>query len=330
VRTTGRKNIFEETMPGADGHLHHLRVTKAPWMDGQRRIIGTIGLAKDITEHTNQKVKFERFLDDLELGVIIEDNKGTVLHVNKVYLDIAGAAEEDIVGNKYDELGSRNMQKTAEYGADDYIVKLPNGKKRIWTRSKFELKDYWDNQYGYTYLFRDVTIERKKQKKIMKMAMMDQLTGLPNRAGMYKHINEMDKDSRATFLFIDIDNFKQVNDEYGHIVGDRLLKDVGALFRRVLADSFTARMGGDEFMSVGDENVDCSELKNMMDRLLESIKRLPDYPEKIRQTISFSVGILYRYPLNDKFDNIICKSDEGMYQAKHTGKNKYCFYGESP
>jgi len=325
VRTTGQTNFFEESMPGADGELHHLRVTKAPWLDGQGRVIGSIGLAKDVTELMNQQTKFERFLDDLELGVVIVDNKGTVLQANKVYLDIAGVTGEETVGHKAKEYIAQKYEKLTEFGAEDYIIPQPDGRKAIWTRNRFELKDYWGNQYGCTFVFRDVTLEREQQKKIMSMAVRDQLTGLPNRTGMYDHFDAMDKSGSATFLFIDIDNFKLVNDEYGHNVGDRLLKDVAGLFRDILPDSFTARMGGDEFISIVGEAIRRPELGKRSEALLKGIKRLPNYPKEVLETISFSIGILYRYPLKDSFNNIIRKSDEGMYQAKRTGKTNTAF-----
>jgi len=160
----------------------------------------------------------------------------------------------------------------------------------------------------------------------MGMAVKDQLTGLPNRVGMYEYFDTMDKRGKASFLFIDIDNFKLVNDEYGHIVGDRLLKDVAGLFRNVLPDSFTARLGGDEFISIVSGAVKRPELGKRAKALLSGIKQFPDYPEDVLEKTSLSIGILYRYPIKDSFNNILRKSDESMYQAKRTGKNKYCFY----
>jgi diguanylate cyclase (GGDEF)-like protein/PAS domain S-box-containing protein len=323
VRTSGKMNYFEESMPGADGKQHHLRVTKAPWLDGQGRIIGTIGLAKDVSELMNQQTKFTRFLDDLELGVVIVDNRGDILQANKVYLDITGLPEEEILGQPIKEL---EYEKSNEFGVEDYMIPGPGGKKAIWTCSKFELKDYWGKQYGYTYVLRDVTVERNHEKQIKMMAVKDQLTGLPNRAGLCEYFDAIDKRGSATFLFIDVDNFKLVNDRFGHNVGDNLLRSVASLFHTILSVSFTARIGGDEFLSIISGSVGRSEVKRTADALLQSIKQLPDYPEEVLESVSFSIGILYHNPLKDSLNNIICKSDEGMYQAKQTGKNKYCFY----
>lgn len=323
VRTTGRIDYFEESMPGADGKQHHLRVTKAPWLDGQGRIIGTIGLAKDVSELMNQQTKFELFLDDLELGVVIVDNENTVMQANSVYLDIAGLAGKKIVGHKLKKL---KFEKSREFGTEDYIIPGTDGKEAIWTYNKFDLKDYWGKKYGYTYIFRNITLERKQERRIRMMAVKDQLTGLANRMGMYEYFDTMDKRGNATFLFSDIDNFKMVNDRFGHTVGDRLLRSVAELFGDVLVNSFTARIGGDEFISVVDGGIGRPELENKAKILLKSIKQLPGYPEEVLEIISLSIGILYQYPLKDSLNNIICMSDEGMYQAKRTGKNRFCFY----
>lgn len=323
VRTTGKTSIFEESMPGADGQPHHLRVTKAPWLDGQEHLIGTVGLAKDVTELMNQRAKFERFLDDLNLGVIIADHDGMVLQTNKTYLDISGQSESETVGHKIKKL---KFEKTREFGAEDYIIPGQDGREAIWTCNRYDLKNYWGEQYGNTYVFRNVTRERRQERKIMGLAVKDQLTGLPNRVGMYEYFDTMDKRGKASFLFIDIDNFKLVNDEYGHIVGDRLLKDVAGLFRNVLADSFTARLGGDEFISIVSGDIKRPELGKRAKALLRGIKRFPDYPEEVLKKISLSIGILYQYPIRDSFNNILRKSDQSMYQAKRMGKNRYCFY----
>jgi diguanylate cyclase (GGDEF)-like protein/PAS domain S-box-containing protein len=322
VRTTGKMDYFEESMPGLDGRQHHLRVAKAPWLDGQGRIIGSIGLAKDVTELINEQTKFERFLNDLELGVVIVDNENTVLQTNRAYLELAGLSNQNIVGQKFSE---PKLDKSLEFGTEDYIISRPNGTE-IWTCNKFDITDYWGKQFGYTYVYHDVTLERKQEKKILNMAVTDYLTGIPNRAGMYQYLNAMDKNSFATFLYTDIDNFKMVNDCFGHIVGDRLLKSVAKLFRSALPDSFTARIGGDEFLSIISPRVKRQELETAVKALMEGIKRLPCYPQEILDTISLSIGVLYHHPLEDSLNSIMCKSDEGMYQAKRSGKNRCCFY----
>ena len=143
---------------------------------------------------------------------------------------------------------------------------------------------------------------------------------------MYQYLNAMDKSGFATFLYTDIDNFKMVNDCFGHIVGDRLLKSVAKLFRSALPDSFTARIGGDEFLSIISPRVERQELETAVKALMEGIKRLTCYPQEILDTISLSIGVLYLHPLEDSLNSIMRKSDEGMYQAKRAGKNRYCFY----
>lgn len=326
VRSAGTKNSFEESLPGADGHQHHLHVTKAPWLDGQGRIVGTIGLGRDITAFKNQQTMFDRFLNDLELGVVIVDNEESVLQANRVFLDVLGLDGAEAVGQNIDELVRIKYERSKAWGPEDYIVFAEDGSKTVWTHSEFELSDYWDNQYGYIHIFQDVTQERALEDTIMNMAVHDQLTGLPNRAGMYKYFDALDKSRVATFLFIDIDNFKLVNDEFGHDLGDRMLKDVAGLFGNILRDCFTARMGGDEFLSILDGSMELSEVKDKTAELLLGIKRLTDYPERVLEIVSFSIGILFRCPLEEDLNSIIRKSDEGMYQAKWTGKNKFCIY----
>lgn len=97
VRTTGLTNYFEESMPGADGQSHHLQVTKTPWKDGQGRIIGTVGLAKDVTDLLNQQTKFETFLDSMDLGVAIADKNGIIIETNDAFRALIDKMVQDPV-----------------------------------------------------------------------------------------------------------------------------------------------------------------------------------------------------------------------------------------
>jgi len=325
VRTTGKTELFEESMPGADGESHHLRVTKSAWLDGQGRIIGTVGLAKDVTELLNEQTKFETFLDSVHLGVVIVDNDNQIIQSNSGFLKLIGKLNLDPVGQYFDEIIEKVFVKDSSFEQHDYILNnSTTGERTIWNLTSFKLQDYWGNHTGYTYIMQNVTREREQTRRIKNMAVRDSLTGVANRAGIYEFLDTLNKNDKATFMFIDMDNFKLVNDTYGHNTGDKLLKDVSAMFCRDIPDSFVARIGGDEFFIIVTGEHSESDIITIADSLLENISAFQDCSTGLNFSISLSMGILYQFRLNNDIDEIIGKCDKAMYEAKKTGKARYC------
>ena len=327
VRTSGKTQFFEESMPGADHKQHHLRVTKTPWLDGKGRIIGTVGLAKDMTELLNQQSKFEVFLNSLETGIAITDNSGKIVQVNKI-LSALCENEKVIEGSQYRDFLEKNFRELPNGSAGDYYPAVPCARKVIWNISSFELRDYWGDGYGYVYILRDVTREREQSQRIKMMAVHDHLTEIANRAGLYEHYDAMDKNAAAAFFFIDGDNFKKVNDDYGHAMGDKFLKDTACIICEQMQDAFPIRLGGDEFFVILPGRYSAEEVQGIADRMQDQVQKLDGYPEGLLGTVGLSIGILLRSDMND-IDAIIERTDQLMYQAKKKGKRCCCIADES-
>ena len=323
VRTTGKTIYSEESMPGADGRLHHLQVMKAAWRDGQNRIVGSVGLAKDVTALKNQQTKFVCFLNSLDLSIVIADNSGMITPVKEAYLRIMDMKEQQIIGRMADEVNTGFFHKTDTFEPGDYTVISPRQGKMIWHMENFRLKDYWGNQSGYAYVFQNVTTERLHSQQIKKMAAHDSLTNLPNRAGMYEYFETLDKSLSASFMFIDVDNFKSVNDIFGHAMGDRFLKDLAGLFRKTMKDIFVTRLGGDEFFVIIGNQYSREDVVRFADLLIKGVRNLEGYPEGILEVVSLSIGILPCIRLRNEIDEIISTCDSLMYMAKKEGKNRY-------
>jgi diguanylate cyclase (GGDEF)-like protein/PAS domain S-box-containing protein len=323
VRETGKLFSSEESMPSADGQLHHLQVKKTAWRDGQNRIVGSIGLAKDVTALMNQQTKFICFLNALDSSIVITDRTGTITQANESYLSILGQTEQQVLGQNVDDLTNAAFAEADGYEPDDCVVSASHGRS-IWHRNSFRLKDYWGQQTGYAYVFQNVTSEREHNLQIKRMAEHDPLTGLANRAGMYEYFDAMDKSGFASFLFIDVDNFKSVNDRFGHAVGDRFLRDLAEVFHRTRADAFVTRFGGDEFFAILDSSLSRRALGEIAETLLHSVKHLPGYPAELIASVSLSIGVLPHFALSRGIDEAVQKCDALMYQAKRSGKDRYC------
>ena len=176
-----------------------------------------------------------------------------------------------------------------------------------------------------------IVMERDQtQKRIRILAYTDELTGLANRAAFSQHLAEITKTSarhnrRFGLLYIDLDNFKAVNDSLGHAAGDLLLKTIAKRLVNTCREiDFIARLGGDEFCILIEE-VDDDYAANVAKRCLDAIAQpIEMYSRKL--TPACSIGIAY-YPDDGKDLSALLKAgDTSLYTAKENGKNQYAFY----
>lgn len=161
----------------------------------------------------------------------------------------------------------------------------------------------------------------------MRNEMYDYLTGLFNRQGMYHIWNEnRDKYDTVQILFIDLDNFKTVNDMYGHKAGDSVLSGTARILKELSPDSSVAiRLGGDEFVLIVTGDYEKDALSGLAEQIM---KRLSFEAEKDKgfEIITASIGIVRNAKTSERIDNLLSYSDAAMYFAKEKGKNTYVFF----
>lgn len=214
-------------------------------------------------------------------------------------------------------------ESVEEYQENDYMIVLPNVGRTIWNMSRSALSDYWGNNTGDVYIMQNVTSEREHRHRIKEMAVSDPLTGVANRAGLYEYYDSLDKSGYATFMFADIDDFKKINDRFGHATGDMFLKDVVSILDKNIPRSFIVRVGGDEFFAITLSDPGEKSIAEIADRINDDMSRLQGYPEGFSPSASISMGVLYHAPLRLDIDEIMKKCDTAMYKAKRNGKHGY-------
>ena len=168
----------------------------------------------------------------------------------------------------------------------------------------------------------DISAQIDREIELRNQAQQDPLTGVYNRAGV-KLINaRLEQISRGILFMLDLDDFKSVNDTYGHMAGDRLLTAIGGVLRETFrTDDIVARVGGDEFvafMSGSDSRV-TAEQKGQ--ELLERVRALR--VDGVDRRVTVSVGAASAPALGRSYEALSLAADEAMYQVKHSGKGGF-------
>lgn len=197
--------------------------------------------------------------------------------------------------------------------------------------SKFKLREL---EYIRSSMVQTFNRLDKEKSELYRQARTDNLSGLANRNHLNERINWLISEYSRTgqefaVLFMDLDNFKTVNDMLGHEVGDNLLKNVSTIIQEVLRDyDIIARVGGDEFVIVLNYYQSNFELTHVINRILDRISEVhmvDSHPVKV----SASIGIVCFPKDGDNISALMKNADIAMYEAKNSGKNRFKFFTES-
>jgi len=225
----------------------------------------------------------------------------------------------------------QQVETKIEVEAFEYRVKAKDGNYK-WVLSNTKC-EYDENGIATKVFgaFTDITKLKEQQQKIHKMAYYDSITGLPNRVMFRKMVLNEIKDCKKingefALIYMDLDNFKLVNDSYGHMTGDKLLVEIGIRLTEVLNENMKAfRLGGDEFTILIKDVLDKKEVEVYSKALLESLSN-PISIDGNMFHVTHSSGVAL-YPDNGtSFNELLKNADTAMYKSKESGKSTYTFY----
>ena len=178
---------------------------------------------------------------------------------------------------------------------------------------------------GAVVTFKDITERKALEQQLHHQAFYDPLTGLPNRALFMERLEHAStranrRDSRIALLFVDLDNFKVINDSLGHKAGDQLLKAVAERLKSYLRPEDTAaRLGGDEFTILVEDVAGAGEGVRIAERIADVLQP-PFTLEEQEVFITTSIGIALNNSTQERAENLLRHADLAMYRAKHKGK----------
>ncbi len=297
-----------------------------------------------------EDLRISSYAFDAHEAMTVTDPNGNIIRVNKAFTKITGYTPEEVVGKnprvlksyKHSEEFYKNMWRdlhTKGYWSDDIYNKRKNGEIYLERLSITAIKDKNGITTHYIAQFLDISELKKAQEEAIKQATHDPLTGLPNRKLMMKKLqDEFVRAKRhnfiSAFLFIDIDNFKVINDNYGHLIGDKLLINASKRLKTCLREEdYVARISGDEFgvmlLDLNDSYEQSAKYaKQICSKILEKLSK-PFFIDEYKLKSSVSIGIkMFPDSTRDIYD-VINKADTAMYKAKEKGKNRFVFYDKN-
>jgi len=280
-------------------------------------------------------------------GMVVTDADGVILRVNQAFVESTGYTAEELVGQ------TTRLLKSGRHSPEFYrdmwqsIERTGGWQGEIWDRRKngeeypkwltiSAVKDGAGVVTNYVGAHFDITERKRAEEKIRTLAFFDQLTGLPNRALLLDRLKQTMAtisrgDGHGALLFIDLDNFKKLNDTLGHDVGDMLLKQVAQrLASCVREGDSVARLGGDEFVvmltSLGSMAIEAAaSVETVAEKILGVLGQV--YPlngTDFHCTASIGITLFGSQPAT--IDDLMKQADLAMYKAKDAGRNAFRFF----
>jgi diguanylate cyclase (GGDEF)-like protein/PAS domain S-box-containing protein len=297
----------------------------------------------DLKSANRRLVRFSQVVEQNPVGILIARIGGMVEFVNPAFCRIRGRQPEDIIERPLievirtgDPLDADNALRVASAGGN-WEVEQPSrrGEDAYWERLR--LGAVLDEKGRSTHLLlscEDITEQRTQMERITYQAHYDLLTGLPNRVlandRLIQAVSRARRDGgKASAMYLDLDNFKEVNDTLGHAVGDALLRQVAQrLAAAVRGEDVVARLGGDEFLIVAGGLGHGDEAAAVAEKVIAAFSE-PFVVDERELTTSPSIGIAI-YPDDGTEPMVLMRNaDLAMYEAKDSGRNMYRFYNRS-
>jgi diguanylate cyclase (GGDEF)-like protein/PAS domain S-box-containing protein len=317
-----------------------------------------LAVKEDITQRklAEAELRIAATAFESQEGMMITDADNVILRVNHSFTEITGYTAEDVVGKK------PHMLKSGHHDAAFYALMWESIRRdgswqgEIWNRRKngevypeqltiTEVRGEAGEVSNYVATLNDITLRKAADQQIHNLAFYDALTQLPNRRLLNDRLGQMLAASKRSgrygaLMFLDLDNFKPLNDKYGHDVGDLLLIEVAHRISGCVRETDTvARFGGDEFVvmlseldedqaeSIGQAGIVAEKIRSTLEEsYLLSVQQRDKAESTIEYYCSSSIGVVLFLGHEAKMEDLLKWADQAMYDAKEEGRNKIHFY----
>ena len=350
-----KQNLVDYVEPLIDrnGEARYGHTSKYILTSSNGTPIGLLGLTKDITREIRTYQQYQKEIEflftlpanayaavffDITNWRIIGERRQTIhdytiplFETIEAFLRLALPKSKSDAHDFYQQFTQEQLPQLYEQGHRDFSFEyertLVDG-SIYWIREEFKfLSNPLNGHLNLMFILRDIHQEKMNEKQLIQAATTDHMTGLLNRVTLVQQVDEILRKSEngihAAFM-IDVDNFKSINDTYGHQVGDEYLITLSNSIKACFQETGIAgRIGGDEFFVLAHDLPSLDAAKALAELLLQQVHH--DQPEYATQVASISVGVS-TYPLDGTtMDELYAAADAALYAAKNRGKNQAVF-----
>jgi len=308
--------------------------------------IEIVGTWSDITEEHEARERLRldaAAFESTRDGVLIADSEARIISVNRALLRVSGYPEKELLGRDTRVFQSGRHDRDFYRNLWNSLEKLGYWQGEIWNRDKSgEVFPVWltiSSVYNernelthYVAIYTDISQLKQSEEELHKLAHYDPLTGLPNRLLLQSRLEHAieqahRRNNMVAVLFLDLDDFKKINDSLGHVVGDELLSETaGRLGERVREADTLARLGGDEFVVLLESLEESQDVANLARDLLSSLAIPFKLPSTHELHVHGSIGISIFPDDGGTPEELLRAADTAMYRAKEEGGDRYMFY----
>ena len=332
VTRKGERRLLEWRMKRKDGSalLAEFSTLQLP----DRRFLA---IGRDVSQRklNEQKLRLAaRVFEEALEGIVIADADATIIDVNRAFTRLTGYSKDELIGRNVRILQSGHQSK--EFYRDMWAALLEKGmwQGEVWNRRKdgelfvtrvsiAAVREEGGAGPHYIGFFSDVTARKRQQEEMEALAYYDALTGLPNRVLFADRAHQALLGARrqggiVAVCVLDLDEFKPINDRYGHMAGDEVLKAIAhRLQASMRAEDTVARLGGDEFALLLRAVYSPHEVETVLTRVLQAVAKPCKLDDTQTAAVTASIGVALYHEAGDDFDSLMRHADEAMYIAKH-------------
>jgi diguanylate cyclase (GGDEF)-like protein/PAS domain S-box-containing protein len=336
---------------GSEGRFpsrHGMRLIDWTWttlQDAEGTVTHLIGSGVDVTERRRTEQSLRQLSQAVEQsgsGILVLDRHGVVEYANPRYLKITGRAQNEVLGGVTDILGTPDSLGRALTERWDALLESGGWRGEIESRrhtgerysgyaSISPIESLEGEITHFVAVVEDVTRLKNTQRQMERLASFDVLTELPNRRLFRERLQRAVTvakrlDHSVVLYFLDLDNFKRINDTLGHEVGDLLLKTVARRIRSVIRQGdMVARLGGDEFTVLVEGVRDPTTPEAIAKKLLDALARPVEIDDHLIR-VTTSIGITIAPLDGESVSDLMRNADLAMYRAKALGRSRYHYF----
>ena len=283
---------------------------------------------------TQKQAIFSRVFETAAEAILITNKQGLVVDVNAALTDMTGYTKEELINQPagrlyiHDEKGvdlpiiAESVRKHGAWRGETYFLSKQQAQLPV-LLSVSTLLDANGKSQGHVSVFADIRAIREAEQKLQNLLNEDQLTGLPNYRAFQAYIQQKEAGALFAILFIDLDNFKNINDTFGHDQGDEVIRQIAQHLQDTLPQgNFLCRRSGDEFIAVLDIDEPIADFQAKLKLIFKPAVFTVSHMGTVQVTSTFSAGAALFPDHSPSIKELLIYADTALLSAKESGRNQ--------